>query len=129
MAIKDLQPRMGNVELTATVSDKGAVREFNKFGKTGRVCNATLKDDTGTVSMTLWNDDVDKVEVGDKIQISNGWVGEYQGEMQLSTGKFGQLKVLEKSAAQPEKKSEQKKIKDDDDIEPLTDEESVDGDE
>ena len=128
MAIKDLQPRMGNVELTAVVSDKGAVREFNKFGKTGRVCNATLKDDTGTVSLTLWNDDVDKVEAGDKIQITNGWVGEYQGEMQLSTGKFGQLKVLEKGAAPPEKKSEQKKINDDD-IEPLTDEESVDGDE
>ena len=127
MAIKDLQPRMGNVELTAVVSDKGAVREFNKFGKTGRVCNATLKDETGTVSMTLWNDDVDKVETGDKIQISNGWVGEYQGEMQLSTGKFGQLKVLEKGGKQPEKKSAQKKI--DDDIEPLTDEESVDGDE
>jgi ssDNA-binding replication factor A large subunit len=69
------------------------------------------------------------VEVGDKIQITNGWVGEYQGEMQLSTGKFGQLKVLEKGSPQPEKESAQKKTKDDEDIEPLTDEESVDGDE
>ncbi|MEM3126486.1 MAG: OB-fold nucleic acid binding domain-containing protein [Candidatus Woesearchaeota archaeon] len=97
MMIKDLQARMGKVELVATVIDKGQIREFNKEGKSGRVCNAKIKDETGEVSLTLWNDDCDKVNLGDKVQIKNGFVSEWQGELQLSTGKFGSLEVVEKT--------------------------------
>jgi len=101
MEIKDLQPRMGNVDIVLEIADKGEAREWSKFGKTGKVCNATARDDTGTIKITLWNEDVDKVSAGDKIEIKNGYVGEYQGEMQLSTGRFGELKVAEKGEAAP----------------------------
>ena len=102
MSIKDLQPKMGKVELVAIVSNKEEPRTFNKEGRSGRVCNAKIKDETGEISLTLWNDDVDKVNLGDKIQIKNGFVSEWQGELQLSTGKFGSLEILEKSATLPE---------------------------
>ena len=98
MAISDLQARQGKIELIAKVVEKGEVREFNKFGNAGRVCNATIEDPTGQVKLTLWNEQIDQVNVGDKIQISNGYVGEWQGELQLSTGKFGTLKVIEKGS-------------------------------
>lgn len=98
MEIKDLKAKTGNVDLTAEVTEKAEAREFEKFGKAGKVCNATVKDATGTVTLTLWNEDVDKVNVGDKIHIENGWVGEWQGELQLSTGKFGKLEVVSGSA-------------------------------
>lgn len=101
MAIKDLQARQGNVNLTLEIIEKAAPREFEKFGKKGRVCNAKAKDDTGSITLTLWNDDVDAVGVGDKIEIENGWVSEWQGELQLGTGKFGKLKVVEKGVAKP----------------------------
>ena len=125
MDIKDLQPRQGKVDLTATVLSKESPREFNKFGKSGKVCNALIKDDSGQVKFTLWNEQVDVVEIGDKIQITNGYVNEYQGEMQLSTGKFGQLKVLEKGTTPtmtniPPKKDEE---------EEMPEEEMGDGDE
>ena len=35
-----------------------------------------------------------------KIHITNGWVGEYQGELQLSTGKFGKLEVVGEAPAE-----------------------------
>ena len=101
MQVKDLQARMGKVDITITILDKGSVREFEKFGKQGRVCTATAEDETGKINLTLWNDDIDKINAGDKVQIKNGYVGEYQGELQLSTGKFGQLEVLEKGSEQP----------------------------
>jgi replication factor A1 len=94
MAIKDLQARQGQVDLVAEVTEKGDIREFEKFGKKGRVCNAVIKDDTGTVKLTLWNEQIDQIKVGDKVHIINGWVAEWQGENQLSTGKFGQLEVV-----------------------------------
>jgi replication factor A1 len=102
MEIKDLQARQGNVDLMLKIVDKGDVREFEKFGKKGRVCNATAKDETGTIKLTLWNEQIDEIDVGDKVHITNGYVGEYQGELQLSTGKFGQLEVVEKAEKKPE---------------------------
>lgn len=94
MAIKDLQARQGQVDLIAEVTEKGDVREFQKFGKTGRVCNAKIKDETGEMALTLWNEQIDKVKVGDKIHIINGYVSEWQGEKQLTTGRFGQLEIV-----------------------------------
>lgn len=94
MEIKDLQPRMGKVDVVVEVSEKQDAREFNKFGKAGRVCNATVKDATGSVKLTLWNEQVDQVNVGDKVHITNGYVNEYQGEMQLTTGKFGKMELV-----------------------------------
>ncbi|MBT4823926.1 hypothetical protein HN695_00995 [Candidatus Woesearchaeota archaeon] len=98
MKINELQARQGSVELVGTIKEKGESREFEKFGKMGKVCNAVLADDTGEVKLTLWNEQADQVNQGDKVKISNGWVGEYQGEKQLSTGKFGKLEVVEKAA-------------------------------
>ena len=62
----------------------------------GKVCNALGVDSAGdTVKITLWNDDIDKVKQGDKIVIENGWVSEFQNELQVSTGRFGKLTVNE----------------------------------
>jgi len=94
MAIKDLKIREGNVDVVVEVVDKGEVREFQKFGKPGRVCNAKIKDESGDMVLTLWNEDIDKVKVGDKIHIKNGYVSEWQGEPQLSTGRFGELEIV-----------------------------------
>ncbi|KHO45514.1 MAG: replication factor A1 [archaeon GW2011_AR3] len=99
MALKDLQVRQGKVDVVVDVIEKGDVRTFNKFGNSGRVANAKVKDESGEMTLTLWNDDIDKVNVGDKIQIKNGYVGEWQGEPQLSTGKFGSMEVVGKASA------------------------------
>ena len=55
------------------------------------------QDSSGKVKLTLWNEDVDKVNVGDKVKLTEGYVGEYQGEMQLSTGRGGKLEVIGKA--------------------------------
>jgi replication factor A1 len=105
MEVKDLKPKTGKVEITLEITEKDEPKEFTKFGSVGRVCNAKGKDSTGEISVTLWNEQVDMVNVGDLIKITNGYVSEYQGEMQLSTGKFGQLEVVgkEKEAEKPKK--------------------------
>jgi replication factor A1 len=104
MAIKDLQARQGKVEITVEVIDKADIKEFSKFGKAGRVCNAKVKDESGEITLTLWNEDIDKVNVGDKIKISNGYVSEWQGELQLSTGRFGKMEVVEAGKGAPAQK-------------------------
>jgi len=106
MIIKDLVARMGKVDLEASVVDKSEAREFNKFGKAGKVCNAKIKDASGSVTLTLWNEQVDQVHVGDRIKITNGYVGEWQGELQLSTGKFGKLEILDNKGVTSDEETE-----------------------
>lgn len=97
MQISELNAKSGFDELIVEIIEKQEARTFNKFGKEGQVANAKGKDESGEVSLTLWNEQVDQVGLGDKIKITNGWVGEWQGDLQVSTGKFGKLEIIEKA--------------------------------
>ncbi|MBI2658481.1 hypothetical protein HYX05_00040 [Candidatus Woesearchaeota archaeon] len=99
MQVKDLKPKQGNVDITIDVVDVGEAREFQKFGKPGRVANAVAKDETGNIKLTLWNEDIEKVSAGDKVHLTNGYVNEWQGEMQLTTGRLGKLEIVGKTDA------------------------------
>ena len=101
MEIKDLQPRQGNVDLAVEVTEKGEERTFQKFGKEGRVATATVKDATGEVKLTLWNESIDQVKVGDKLQLKNCYINEFQGDLQVTTGKFGSIEVIGKAEPKP----------------------------
>ena len=102
MKVKELKPRQGSVDIVVDVVDVGSPREFQKFGKPGRVSTAIAKDETGDIKLTLWNEDIEKVNAGDKIHLTNGYVNEWQGELQLTTGKLGKLEVVGKAAASQE---------------------------
>jgi len=106
MEVKDVQANQGNIDLVLKITDKGDTRTFEKFGKSGSVCSAKAEDESGEIKLTLWNDDIDKVKVGDKIHLKNGWCSEYQGERQLSSGKFGTIEVLESQEASEDEPAE-----------------------
>lgn len=85
---------MGNVDIEVEVVSVGDVREFEKYGRKGKVATAKVKDETGEIDLSLWNEQVDEVKAGDKLKISNGYVSEWQGNPQLTAGKFGTLTVI-----------------------------------
>jgi ssDNA-binding replication factor A large subunit len=106
MKISDLKAGSGNVNIVATVVSKEEPREVTtKFGKRLNVTNATLKDDSGEIVMSLWGDDINSINVGDKIEVSNGYVNEFKGTPQLSAGKFGKITVLEKGDGKADSES------------------------
>jgi len=94
MEVKDLQAKQGKVDITVEIVSKEEPKEFSKFGMSGKLCNCQAKDSSGEIKLTLWNDQVDQINQGDKVNITNGYVSEYKGELQLSTGKFGQIEVV-----------------------------------
>jgi len=95
MKISEIQVNQGNIFIEAEVITKQEPRTFTKFGKSGQVCSATLRDPSGEISLTLWNEDIEKVQVGSKIKLENGWCSEFRDQKQLSSGKYGKLEVLE----------------------------------
>lgn len=116
MQIKDLQPRQGKVELVAKVVEKGESRNIATANFSGKVCDAKLQDDSGAIKFTLWNDQVEQVGVGDTVKVTNGYVSEYRGEIQLSTGKFGKLEVVSKGESVAVKKNFDDQQSSEDDI-------------
>ena len=92
MKISDLKAGTGNVNVSGEITEKEEARDvITKFGKKLRVASAKLKDDSGEITLSLWNDDADKFAVGDKVKIENGWVSEFKSNPQLSAGKFGKI--------------------------------------
>jgi len=97
MMAKDLKDRAKVDELVLTIVEKSEPREFQSkwSGSSGKVCDAVGKDDDGDkVSLTLWNDDIEQVEINAKIKITNGWVSSYKDQLQVSAGKYGKLEIL-----------------------------------
>ena len=97
MKIEEVQANTGKIELQAKVISKDEPRTFEKSGDEGKVCNIMIKDESGEIKMTLWNEQVELINIGDKIHLKNGWCSEFRGERQVSSGKFGQLDIVEKA--------------------------------
>jgi len=95
MQLSEIAPGQGKIQVEVEVVSVDAAREFEKFGRKGRVATALVKDDSGSMKMTLWNEEIDMVKPGIKIRITNGYCNEFQGEKQLTAGRFGKLEVVE----------------------------------
>lgn len=103
MKISDLKVGASNVTIQAKVTQKDAPREVvTKYGKRLSVANITLQDDTGSIAMSLWGNDISTVDVGDTIEVANGYVNEFRGTPQLASGKFGKITVVEKGSGASE---------------------------
>jgi replication factor A1 len=87
---------MKRVDVEAQVTEKGNPREvMSRFkDETYTVADAVIADETGSIKLTLWNEQIDQVNVNDKIKIENGYVTSFKGEIQLNAGKYGKLTVL-----------------------------------
>ncbi len=90
MKVKELQVGMRKVEIIVRVVKKGTPRTvFAKTdGRQHQVADFTVGDDTGTVSMSVWDDMIGQIKEDDVIRV-NGYITEFRGKIQLNIGKFG----------------------------------------
>lgn len=86
--IKDVQPDT-KVNVIARIIKIPPIRSYNKNGKEGQVASLELQDESGTISYTLWNKNVDLIESldlndGDTVKILQAQVRERNDEKSLS---------------------------------------------
>lgn len=94
--IMDLKVGMKKVSIEAEVLDIPKPKiVYTKYGTMGYVSNALIGDETGSMKMSLWNQQISMVHKGDKIAVRNGQVFSFNGEKQLRVGGGGKLSVLE----------------------------------
>ncbi|MFL6308404.1 MAG: OB-fold nucleic acid binding domain-containing protein [Nitrososphaera sp.] len=93
MNIGELKSGMRNVSVTGKVESVGEPRTVNlKTGGTNTVADARISDETGSIKLSLWGDDINKIQAGDTVSIENGYINTFKGEDSINVGKFGTLK-------------------------------------
>ena len=106
--IKDMEIGKNFEVFNCEIAIINQTNEYEKDGIKRRVQDLVVKDNDGkTVTLVLWNSQTNPAlgwEVGDKIIIIEGYCKEYEGNKQISTGKFGTI-----SRIKTKKKSRGKK--------------------
>jgi len=96
LKIAELRDGLRRVNVEGQVVEISEPREVrSKFtGETFRVAEATINDDSGTIKLVLWNEQIGQLKLNDQVRIENGYTKSFRGEVQLNVGKYGKLTVL-----------------------------------
>lgn len=95
--VGELTPQSRAVNVTAKVVSKSEIRDIpmGRDGSAHKVCDALVGDETGSIYLTLWDDNIEKVNEEDTIRIENGYVTLFKGNMRLNIGKYGKMAPAE----------------------------------
>lgn len=100
LQIKDLRAGMKRINLKAEIVEVSEpVLVVTRFGNMASVANALVCDETGRIRLCLWNDQINSVSAGDRVEIENASISMFRGERQLRVGKKGLLRISTKVVA------------------------------
>ena len=99
MKIGDLKSFSRKVYTVAKVISKGESREVTSRNdnSTHEVCEVLIADDTGSVYLTLWDDNIHEINEDMIIKLDNAYVNVFRGSMGLNLGKYGNYSILDEA--------------------------------
>ncbi|MEM2023727.1 MAG: OB-fold nucleic acid binding domain-containing protein, partial [Candidatus Caldarchaeum sp.] len=91
--IGSLTPRSRGVNLVAKIVEKPEARVVSsQYDQSEhRLTEALIADETGAITLVLWDDNIDLVNEGDSVKVTNGFIKLFKGRMQLNLGRFGKI--------------------------------------
>ena len=93
--IRDLRPGMKHVNLRVKILDVEEPKNvITKHGNRASVAKALIEDETGTINLCLWNQQITSVSAGGTVQIKNAQVSTFKGEKLMNLGKEGTLQSI-----------------------------------
>lgn len=100
LKIKNIVPNMRQINLIAKIIFISPLRTFKKGDTDGKVQNIALGDTTGTITLSIWNEDIDKlkdIKADDVIELKNGY---------SKNGYLGKIELVFTSRSEIEKSDE-----------------------
>ncbi len=94
--IGDLQNGQQRVLVEGKVDHISSPRTVisKKTGEELKVAEVKLSDNTGSIKLVLWNEQIRQVKENTSIRIEEGYVKEFRDELQLSIGRWGMIITL-----------------------------------
>jgi replication factor A1 len=88
-----LKPNLRNVNLTVKIVNIGTSRAVpSKRGKQQHlIAEALVGNETGSVVLTLWDEQIGMFEAGDIIEVRGGYTTLFRGSLRLNIGRGGRI--------------------------------------
>lgn len=95
LKIGELRFGMRGVDVRAEVVEKPPARLVDtRWGSQTLVSNVRISDGTGSIKLSLWNNQIEAVRIGDEVEIKNCSVARFAGEPQLRIARRGTITVV-----------------------------------
>lgn len=98
LKIENLRVGMKKINVSAEVLQVSEPSKVHtQFRDNAVVSNAVVGDETGKVLLCLWDQQVNSVHVGERIEVKNAHVAMFKGEKQLRLGKNGKICLIQET--------------------------------
>lgn len=96
--VDTLKPSFRDLIMIVKLVDMGLQRVVSPRGGRyeHRVTEALVGDETGSVLLTLWDNQIDKFGLGDVLEIKKGYTSLFRGSLRLNIGRFGSIEKVDK---------------------------------
>lgn len=99
MKIGDLKSYSRKVYTVGKVISIGETREVTSRNdnSTHEVCEVLIADDSGSVYLTLWDDNIPQIKEDMVLKLDNAYINVFRGSMRLNLGRYGSFTILEEA--------------------------------
>ena len=97
MKIKEINRGMNGISVEGKITDISEPRRVQTRYGSRSVAEATLEDDTGTIKLSLWEENITAVSIGDEVKISGAYVTEFRNQLQLNMPRSSKLEIIKQN--------------------------------
>jgi replication factor A1 len=92
LKLRNIKPGMSHVSAKIRVVSTAEVQRIT----TGRgiehdVQELKVEDESGMITLVLWDEKIIPLKAGDLLQIENGFVTSFKGDWRINVGKYGEM--------------------------------------
>ena len=95
LKVIDLTPNIKHVNILVTIVSKTTRRKVisKKNRDINWVADAHVGDETASIFLTIWDDQIQGIRTGDTIQIRNGYTSLFHNSLRLNIGRSGAFHI------------------------------------
>jgi replication factor A1 len=99
--VEELRPGLRGINLKVKCGTKNEEKEVvsKQTGETLRVTEALVGDESGSILITLWNDDIDKMQSDHVYKVTNAYTTVFKTSLRLNIGKYGAFEEIQEEVA------------------------------
>jgi ssDNA-binding replication factor A large subunit len=92
--VSQIRGGMRNMKIIGTLKEmEEPVEIATRYGR-ALLARAILQDETGSVRLNLWREQIDVAKVGDKITLENAFAREFGGVVEVNIGADGNISLF-----------------------------------
>jgi ssDNA-binding replication factor A large subunit len=94
--VGEVRAGIRGMRITGKIREIGEPKEIGtRYGR-ANLATAILEDETGSIRLNLWRDQIDVAKAGDTVVIENAFAREFSGVLEVNIGADGRIAVLER---------------------------------